>query len=182
MEFALDLLTVKPLYLGFFEGLKDSFPIARSSNWYTWRAFILQCGWLILKPLNMTSSHTPKHFACWKMQNFSLSFCVYTGSFASASEASSALDDGRIVILQWRPKIPCHWHLPQKFYILLIRNCRLTMDSKCSVTGLRLVFSIDLISHLLLTHVYFSEKAAGCVREVPLVSEASQLWTAPPRM
>lgn len=50
------------------------------------------------------------------------------------------------------------------------------------MTGLRLVFSIDLISHSLLIHVYFSEKAAGCVREVSVVSEASQLWTAPPRM
>jgi len=48
------------------------------------------------------------------------------------------------------------------------------MDSKSSETGLRLAFSVDLISHLLLAYVYFSEKATGCLHEVPLVSEASQ--------
>lgn len=51
----------------------------------------------------------------------------------------------------------------------------LIMDSKYSEMGPRLGFSIDLISHLLLTNAYFSEKAAGCLHEVSLVSEASQL-------
>lgn len=49
------------------------------------------------------------------------------------------------------------------------------MDPKYSETGLRLVFSVDLISHLLLTHASFSEKAAGCLHEVSLVPEAGQL-------
>lgn len=77
MGVVLDLLTAQPLYLGFFKGLKDLVLIPRDSNWWSWRAFTLQCGWLIPKPLNLSSPHVPEHFAYWKLRNLSLSLCVY---------------------------------------------------------------------------------------------------------